>query len=133
MSKSENDRRARPNPLGSHDRSVRLSLKLTRKTVEETERLIEESRRLLARPVYSDRDPPRTKLLRKSLPRAHKTTVPIMEPHRHWTRLRHRFARSALKLLQQKITEAERAREEPRELLDRPVHPFLPKRPHREE
>ena len=127
MSKSENDRRARPNPLGSHDRLVRLWLKLAGKTIEETERLIEESRRLLNRPVYPDRDPPRPKLPRKSLPRAHKTTVPVMEAHRPRMLLRYRSARSALKLLKQKVTEAERAIEVPHGLLDRPVHPFVRK------
>ena len=50
MSLSDSDRRARP--PSSHDRAVQLSLKLTQKTVEETERLVEASRKLLERPVY---------------------------------------------------------------------------------
>jgi hypothetical protein len=50
-------------------------------------------------------------------------------PHRSRTLLRFRSAQSALKLIKQKIEEAEPAREEPRELFDQPVHPFPPKCP----
>jgi hypothetical protein len=52
MSVSDSDRRSRPSLLGSHARAARLSLKLARKTVEDTEALVEESRKLLDRPVY---------------------------------------------------------------------------------
>ena len=47
MGKSESDRRTRPNTDGPHSRSVRLSLKLTKKAVQETRRAIERSRKLL--------------------------------------------------------------------------------------
>ncbi|WP_147282436.1 hypothetical protein [Microvirga subterranea] len=42
----------RPRNAGNLVHSARLSLKLTEKTVRDTQRTIEESRRLLDRPVY---------------------------------------------------------------------------------
>jgi|SoiMethySBSTD1v2_1073268.scaffolds.fasta_scaffold638436_4 hypothetical protein len=56
-----------------------------------------------------------------------------LEPHGPKTLLRDRSVRSAFKLIEQKITEAERAIEEPRELLGQPVHPFVRKCPDRKE
>jgi hypothetical protein len=50
-------------------------------------------------------------------------------PHRSKTLLRYRSARSVLKLIEQKIEEAEPMREETCKLLEQPVHLFLPKRP----
>jgi hypothetical protein len=53
MSKSDSDRRTRPNTDGPHSRSVRLSLKLAKQAVQETERVIERSRKVLDRPIHA--------------------------------------------------------------------------------
>lgn len=52
MSNQNGDRRKSSSSHARDDRSVRLSLKLAKQTVEQTKRTIEEARKLLDRPVY---------------------------------------------------------------------------------
>ena len=59
----------------------------------------------------------------------HAVTMSKSGSHRTRALPHYRSARSVLKPITQKIEEVEPAREEPRELLDRPVQLFSPKRP----